>query len=137
MKRFLILFCVVALSCSASPEDYIEHLNGYWEIEQVKLANGTKRQYGFNTTVDYFNISDNLTGFRKKLKPNLQGTYETSEDFETLNLKIEDNKLIIYYKTLYDTWKETVLFANSEELKIINQNKGVYLYKRFKPINID
>lgn len=137
MKRFLFLFVIFISSCSKSPETFIEHLNGYWEIEQVTLANGTKHDYNFNATVDYFTISDSLTGFRKKLKPNLLGTYETSKDFETIRLKIEDGKLNIYYKTLFDAWKETVLFANSDQLKIVNQNKDVYLYKRFKPIKIE
>ena len=45
------------------------------------------------------------------MKPNLLGTYETSKDFETIRLKIEDGKLNIYYKTRFDAWKETVLFA--------------------------
>ena len=138
MRPFLFLSLILLCSnCAKNPDDYIESLNGYWEIESVTLANGTERTYTFNETIDYFSISDSLKGFRKKLKPNFSGTYKTSQDAETITLKIENDSLNIYYKTAFDAWKETVLLANKNQLKIINQNKDVFLYKRFTPIKID
>ena len=35
------------------------------------------------------------------------------------------------------TWKETVLKATEDELKIINSKKDVYLYKRYQPLDLD
>ncbi|NRD22792.1 lipocalin family protein [Winogradskyella litoriviva] len=137
MKNYLWIFCLLILSCSKNPETHIKHLEGYWEIQEVTMADGSKKEYQFNETIDYISINDSLTGFRKKLKPGINDQYFASGDAEAIQLKIEDNSLIIYYTTPYANWKETVLNADSLQLKIINENKNVYLYKRYTPIKLD
>ena len=138
MKR-LIIFLLVAfsISCSKDPESFIEHINGYWEINSVITADETERNYSFNETIDFFSINDSLKGFRKKLKPNIEGKFTTSKDAEKLKLVIENDSLNVYYATPYDTWKETILYADSMNLKVINENKNVYLYKRYIPLNLE
>lgn len=139
MKQVLsILFLTVLLgSCSKNPEQFIPHLEGYWEIERVTLADGTKKEYTINETIDFIALNDSLKGFRKKMKPRFDGKYETSNAVEELQLKVENDSLNLYYSTKYAHWKETVLMANSSQLKIINENKDVFLYKRFTPITVD
>lgn len=137
MRKFSFILLILIFSCSKNPEMYIEHLNGYWEIEEVTLENGTKKQYQFNETIDYISINDSLKGFRKKLKPGINDTYFTSDDAEAITLKIEDNQLNIYYKTAYAEWKETVLEASEKHLKVRNENNAIYLYKRYTPIHLD
>ena len=138
MKRILlILIIAIITSCSKNPETLIEHIDGYWEIESVSLSNGSKKEYKVNQTVDYISIGDSLKGFRKKMKPRFDGKYETSKDSEALELKIENDSLNLYYSTGFSNWKETVLTANKSQLKIINQNNDVYLYKRFTPITVN
>ncbi|TYA53851.1 lipocalin family protein [Formosa maritima] len=139
MKRILIfsMLALCCISCSNNPEIYIEHLEGYWEIEEVILADGSKKSYTYNDTVDFIEISDSLDGFRMKLKPALDGTFETSKDSEQFTIKIENDSLNLYYKTPFDTWKETVLLTTENQLKVINKNKAVFLYKRFKPLNLE
>jgi PBP1b-binding outer membrane lipoprotein LpoB len=137
-KYLLIILSLLLLnSCSKNPETYIEHLEGYWEIEEVVLPDGTKKSYTYNDTIDYIKVSDSLTGFRIKLKPRIDGTYETSKDSEQFTIKIENDSLNLYYKTSFDSWKETILLANEEQLKVINKNKAVFLYKKFIPINLN
>ena len=137
MRKFSFILLILIFSCSKNPETYIEHLNGYWEIEEVTLANGSVKQYQFNETIDYISINDSLKGVRKKLKPGINDTYFTSNDAEAITLKIEDNQLKIYYKTAYAEWKETVLEASEKHLKVSNENNTIYLYKRYAPIRLD
>ena len=137
MRKYLWLLSLLIISCSNNPESYIEHLDGYWEIKEVTLEDGNKKEYKYNETIDYISINDSLNGFRKKLKPGINGTYIATDDSEGLKVKVENGNLNIYYETPYAKWKETVLDANSENLKIINENKAVYLYKRYTPIKID
>ena len=137
MKHYFWVFCLLILNCSTNPETLIPHVEGYWEIEEVTLVDGSKKEYQFNETIDYISVNDSLTGFRKKLKPGINDTYFTSDDAESLTLKVENDSLNIYYSTPYANWKETVLEATPEHLKLINQNKIVYLYKRYTPINLD
>ena len=138
MRTLICLLCVLTLSsCSTNPEVYIPHIDGYWEIDEVTLNNGSKKDYNFNDTIDYIELSDSLSGFRKKLKPNFMGTYETSKSLETLSLKIENDSLNVYYNTPFSNWKETILKANETQLIIINANKNVYLYKRYQPLDLE
>lgn len=135
---FFLILTITVLSCANQPETYIPHMEGYWEIKEVTLSSGAKRQYNYNDTIDFIEISDSLTGTRRKLKPNFQGTFETSKSVETFQIKIENDSLNMYYKTPYSNWKETVIKASDNELKIINNtNKDVYIYKRYQPINLD
>lgn len=136
MKKFIWLICIVVMGCSDNVESYLEHLNGYWEIEEVTLSDGKKKTYKFNETIDYIRINDSLKGFRKKLKPGINDTYFTSDNAESITIKIEDNNLNMYYSTPYSKWKETVLEASPDKLKVINENNNVYLYKRYVPINL-
>ena len=138
MKQFLIIiFISFSWSCKKSPERFIEHLDGYWEIEEVTLPDGTKREYSYNNTIDFLTVSDSLTGFRKKLTPKLDGTFSTSEDKETMEVILENDSLNIYYKTPYSAWKETVLEATRDQLILENQKGMRYTYKKYEPLKIE
>tara|TARA_R110001583_G_scaffold11238_3_gene51218 strand:- start:220 stop:636 length:417 start_codon:yes stop_codon:yes gene_type:complete len=138
MRHFVILlFVLINISCKKNPESFIEHINGYWEIEKVILASGEERDYTYNEFIDYFQVSDDLKGIRKKLKPTLRGTFETTDDSENFILKIENDSLNIYYKTLFSSWKETILLATNQKLKIIDSHKNVFIYKQYKSLNLN
>lgn len=139
MKRLILLLLLISVfSCSKNPNEFIPHINGYWEIDEVTLSDGTKRDYNFNDMIDYIEVNDSLSGFRRKLKPNLFGTFETSKSEERFNIKIENDSLNIYYKTPYAEWKETILNANESQLVILNNtNKDVYIYKRYESLDLD
>lgn len=134
---YLILLMASFFGCSKNPEIYISHIEGYWEIEEVTMPDGSKKAYKFNETIDYISINDSLKGFRKKLKPGINATYFTSSDAEAVHLKIEDQKLNMYYSTPYNTWKETVMEATPEHLRISNEDGKIYLYKRYVPVKLD
>ncbi|NNL16391.1 MAG: hypothetical protein HKO81_07100 [Flavobacteriaceae bacterium] len=138
MKRLtIILLMSTILSCSKNLEVNIDYIAGYWEIESVVFPDGQKRSYTYNETIDFIGINDSLTGFRKKLKPNLSGKFTTSKDVETFKIVVENDSLNVYYTTPFATWKETILHADSTNLKVINANKNVYLYKRYFPVNLE
>ena len=133
----LLVLMMVLSGCTNNPEDYLEHLEGYWEIERVILNDGSTKEYSYNDTVDFISLEDSQTGIRKKMKPNFMGTFETSKDAENFTIKIENDSMNVYYKTPFDTWKETVLLATKNQLKVINKNNAIFLYKRYKPISIN
>ena len=83
MSRILLIGCIflwVGCTRTVSKED-LKRLNGYWEIEKVSLPDGTVKEYKVNPTIDYVQI-DGLKGFRKKVHPKLDGTYDASNDAE-------------------------------------------------------
>ncbi|RAJ16778.1 lipocalin family protein [Olleya aquimaris] len=136
MKKLYYILLILIVSCTKNPDDIKQHVTGYWEIKEVTLNDGTKKQYNFNNTVDYIEIND-TTGFRKKMKPNLDGTFQTSNNLERFTVKVEKDSLNLYYKTPFSNWKETILHANNNQLQVINKNKDLYLYQRYTPITLE
>ena len=139
MKRLLLILVVVlsVLTCSENPEIFIPHLEGYWEIKQVKKDGKVVKEYNISTTVDYFKVNDDLTGFRKKVTPSLDGKFTVTDDESPFVLKIENNKLYIYYTVNNVTFKESIEHATEEELVITNDEGFKYIYKPFESLNLE
>lgn len=138
MKYYIAILSIVLLfGCKKNPETLVPHISGYWEIQEVILNDGTKKEYTFSNTIDYLYVNDSLSGFRKKLKPNFTGTYQTSKDSEPFTLNTTNGQLTLNYKNKLSQWSETIIFANSQQLQIKNDANITYIYKRYTPININ
>lgn len=135
MKKTLLLLgiCFLAMSCdTTSPEEKIANLNGYWQIKTAERPSENPREYRFSELVDYIQVEEK-EGFRKKAKPQLDGTYVVSEDEEQFSIKIENDSINFYYETPYSTWKETLLSSSEDEIEVLNQYGIKYTYERFTP----
>lgn len=130
----LLILSLLLSSCSNNPEEYVEHINGYWEILNVEKDNTLVKEYKISTIVDYFEVNNNLSGIRKKVSPTLEGTYKINQDYTAFTLKIENDSLNIYYKKNEVITKETILRANKKELIISNSQGFIYTYKPFEKI---
>lgn len=131
MKRILLLIVLVsALSCKQKiTEADLSNLNGYWEIEKVELPDGDKKEYKVNETIDFFKIEANK-GFRKKVMPQLDGTYLTNDIQEDVVVVIKDGDASLQYKTTYASWKEEIIQLTKDKLVVKNQQEIEYYYKR-------
>lgn len=131
MKKIVLLFIFgMFVSCQQSISDAdLQYLNGYWEIEKVALPDGDKKEYKINETLDYFKIDKNK-GFRKKVMPQLDGTYLTNDIQEEISIIVKDGNATIQYKTPYASWNEEIIQLSNEKLVIKNQQDLEYHYKR-------
>ena len=131
MKRILLLIVLVsALSCKQKiTEADLSNLNGYWEIEKVELPDGDKKEYKVNETIDFFKIEANK-GFRKKVMPQLDGTYLTNDIQEDIVVAVKDGDATIQYKTTYASWKEEIIELTKDKLVVKNEQDLEYHYKR-------
>ncbi len=130
---FKLLFLCLLVSCSNNDmTEEIQNLNGYWEIKQADLPEGISKEFRFSEWVDYIEV-DSLTGFRKKVKPQIDGSFITSEDAEKFEVKVENDSINLYYSTPYTNWKETVISSEEDELVVLNRDGIIYTYKRFTP----
>lgn len=136
-NSFLWFLLAFSVSCNEDHLSKLDYINGYWEINKVVFPNGETKEYKYNDLIDYISINDSLKGFRKKLKPGLNGSFSISKDVEGITAKIENDSLNLYYKTPYSTWKETILAASETQLKVLNQNNNVYFYKRYQPLDFN
>lgn len=136
MKK--ILWIALLLVACGGPElnDLHTHLSGYWEIEKVVLPDETERTYSINTTVDYIELQDSV-GLRKKVQPQLDGSYKTSNQIEYFKPIYRNDSLILAYHTEFDVWDELVVKVGPEQLVIKNAEGNTYFYKPYEPINLE
>lgn len=132
---FLILiFSLISCSSKVS-DDEISKLNGYWEIEEVILPDGTKKEYTINSTIDYFEIKGK-EGIRKKVMPQIDGTYKVNGLSEVITIADEDKATFIQYKTDYASWKEEIIALDEDELVVKNEQGIEYHYIKPEPFTV-
>lgn len=135
-RIILLILTIVLFSCEKpNPEEQKQHLSGYWEINTVEMPDGEVKNFGVNTIIDYIEINGD-SGTRTKVSPKFDGTFNTNGVTEDFTLNIEENQLIMHYKTSFDEWKETVVEAKDSILVLKNRDNKTYTYNRFKKFDI-
>lgn len=133
----ILLVCLVFLSCKKDiKQDELNLLNGYWEIEKVVFDDGDDKLYTINESYDYFQINKENQGFRKKVTPQLNGTFLVNDTYENIKVQCIENKYFIVYETPYAKWKEEIVSISNEELVLKNEEKSEYNYKKAAPLTI-
>lgn len=135
VRIIFISFFFVSCQQKIKPED-ISKINGYWEIEKVVFDQGKDKEYGINESYDYLQIDKNNTGFRKKVMPQLDGTFIVNDTYENVSVRIKDNKVFMDYSTPYAKWSEELITVSDKELVLKNTDKNEYHYKKAQPLNI-
>ena len=132
---FGIFLMLVACQNKVLQEELIL-LKGYWEIEKVTLANGQTKVYNVNTTVDYIELKE-LSGYRKKVYPKFDGTFDTSNDAEQFTIIVQQDRFEIHYKNELSEWVEVLKSLDEYSFSVTNAEDITYYYKRFEPINVN
>ncbi|WP_222984614.1 hypothetical protein [Flagellimonas meishanensis] len=131
-SMFLLLWSCKKTTISA---DDLKYLNGYWEIAEVGFPDGSKKQYAVNPSIDFIHL-ENKKGFRKKVQPNFDGSYNASNDAELLFVETSEGGFILKYSNDFSEWEEKLVHLDSTSFSVINQETIHYTYKRFQPIAI-
>ena len=134
---FKILFIsLLFVACKQKIEHAdIAKINGYWEIEKVVFDEGDDKDYKMNETYDFFEIKDNK-GFRKKVMPQLNGTFLVNDTQEAVAVRFVDDKVFLDYKTPFMKWSEEIIALTDAELVVVNADKKEYHYKKTEAINL-
>ena len=130
----LIVFLFVACQQKIKPED-ISKINGYWEVEKVVFDSIKNKEYKMNEVYDYFEI-EKSKGIRKKVMPQLDGTFIVNDVYENVTVRFDDGKVFLDYSTPYMKWSEELIAVSAEELVLLNKEKIEYHYKKATPINL-
>ncbi|MBX9807509.1 MAG: hypothetical protein K2X95_06890 [Flavobacteriaceae bacterium] len=140
MKNTLAILFVsfLFISCQqkVKPED-IAKINGYWEIEKVVFDEGKDKNYTVNESYDYFQIGKNNIGFRKKVMPQLDGTFLVNDTQETVKVRFDNDKIFLDYVTPYAKWTEELIAISNDKLVFKNAENKEYHYKKAAPINLE
>ncbi|MER3317601.1 MAG: hypothetical protein RIB79_04855 [Allomuricauda sp.] len=132
---FLLILMLWGCNDASVNQDDLHYLNGYWEIAEVEFPDGSIKEYGMNPSVDFIKLKGEK-GFRKKMKPKFDGTYDTSKDVEGFTVSNANETIILRYSTELSEWEEKLIQLDSVSFSVTNQEGVTYKYKRFGPIKI-
>ena len=119
-------------SCNESRD--IKYLSGYWEISSVSVSGKELKNYPFSGTIDYFILDEKNNGYRKKVKPRLDGNFDiTMHEIQFKINKQKNDIYLVYGKG--ENFKEKLVKLDSMKLILKNTDGLIYKYKRFYPKN--
>jgi len=131
-----VIATLLFVSCKQRiDEKDLVKINGYWEIEKAELPDGSKKEYKVNPTIDFFEIKGNK-GFRKKVMPQLDGTYLMNNLSENIDVINNEGDIVLNYTTPYAKWKEEIVELTNEKLVVKNDQDIEYHYKKPKPFSV-
>src|SRR6056300_1170166 len=134
-QLYLFLLLTVITACKSTiKEDEISQLEGYWEITKVVFQDGTTKPYTVNTTIDYIDIKG-LKGYIKKMKPGLNGRYQTSNKAAQFKLLLKNEVWEMHFEGDMNSTLSLMELDNLE-YAVKDQGQVRYYYKRYEPINI-
>ena len=130
IKKLTLILSLFLISCSAKVDKDKLHL-----LKEVTFVDGAKKEYSINSTVDYIKL-DSLSGFRKKVDPKFNGTFETSNDAEAFFIRISNDSIFMKYTNNSNIWEEVLTSLDVKSFSVKNSEGVTYRYNRFEPINI-
>lgn len=135
-KSFSLVLFLTLVNCSKNLDNYASQLNGYWEISQVKQDHKLVKEFTINSVIDYWQIENDTIGFRKKVKPDLDGKISVTNHSIPFVIKIENNNFNLYYTDNGAKHMETVVKISQSELVITNNKGLVYTYVPYEPLDL-
>ncbi len=129
MKRLIILFFFI-ISCDKQIN--LDLINGYWEIVSVSKNNEFVKEYPFSNAVDFFIIDSLNNGYRKKIKPKINGSFEITLHEIPISIKNSNNFYEIKYYSTGNQYVETISKLDQNRLVIKNSEGIIFSYKRFE-----
>lgn len=138
MKQLITLsIFVLLMSCKSDVSTFIPFVEGYWEIVSVTRDQKKVKNYKMSGSIDYFKVNSDLSGYRKKVTPRFDGTFEMSQHRSEFILSIEDSNLWIIYANNEVVYREQIKRANNSSLILSNGDGFVYTYKPYEPLIFD
>jgi len=136
MKKinFVIISLFVLIFYSCNETKNLQYMNGYWEINSVMIEGKEIKNYPFSGTIDYFILDEKNKGFRKKVKPKIDGSFEINMHEIKFEIEMKKNDIYLVYGK-GKNFVESVVKLDSTKMILKNMDGFVYEYKRFLPNN--
>jgi len=135
MKYFFSLCFLILISCSGKVN--LQDLNGYWDVVKVESTEKKVTQFGANTTIDYYFLGKDNTGYRKKMMPDFSGTYKSNNIKDKISITEKGGNFTIFTETTLNNWEDTILELTSEKLVLRNEIGTLFYYKKHQKFNFN
>ena len=140
-NRFIVYFFSVFFINCKGPREYsmedFQNMNGYWQITEVIYPDGSKKKYNLGPAIDYIEVHGD-TGFKKKVHPKLDGSYETSNDAITFRIVKKAQKgYFLSYNDKTTGWQDGINYLGVDYFSLKSDDGLVYCYDRYQPFELD
>lgn len=137
MKYVCSILILLLSACAQTIQvEELHHLNGYWQIEQVTFPDKSAKTYELSSTLDFIQLEEGK-GFRKKVQPALDGTFDTSDDAITFEVVPRNDDVYLIYSNAVESWEELLLSVDSVRFSVRNEAGIIYEYRRYEPVMME
>lgn len=124
-------------SCQQSQSAYdLNKLQGYWQISSVKKQGELVTQYQVSLIIDYWQLNEDSSGFRKKVMPNLEGKFVITQHQMPFTVRPKKDHVQVAYDDNGNNYVEQIITLEDSLLVITNSEFMEYTYKRYKPLDL-
>lgn len=136
MKYTYILLTLIISSCNSKTNIVTPQLlNGHWEIEHVVTSTDKTIQYGINSTVDFYYLDKNNSGYLKKLKVSFSGDYKSNSLQNKILVASNNNNYYLKTITDMDTLQMNIISLTEQKLVLQNKEGALFYYNKHEPFN--
>lgn len=134
-KLLLIVPALLLSACQSRFErNDLKTIAGQWEIDYVKLKDGSRRDYPINESIEIFTLKGDQ-GMRQKVMPMWDGSLRQLTPPESFELTIDNGQVTFHYASAYAKWKEELVALDQEAL-VVRNSENEYHYKHPQPLNL-
>lgn len=132
MKNYIyLLLAIIIISCGSN-EEKIKAIEGYWNIDEVILPDGSEREFPFSNHMDHFEI-DGYQGVKDRVSPTYDGSFISYGNPISFQWEEIDGDLYLIFLEGENAYTQTVETATEETLVLVHENGTRYTYKSYTP----
>lgn len=129
-EKIAILLMLVVFGCTNQPQIDLSELEGYWEIEFVEQKGEVFSNNQKTPLYDFYSVDKN-SGVHKKVAPQFNGNFQTSESSVAFEITEEKGIFKLNFSTPWNRWQKVIKVLNAERLVLYHQGRN-FNYKRVK-----
>ncbi|MGB5982373.1 MAG: lipocalin family protein [Nonlabens sp.] len=131
LLMYILIGALMLTSCEKDPNKQIAQLEGYWNIEEVKLPDGNTKEFPFSNHMDYFEINGNK-GMKHRVSPRYDGTFVNYGSPVPFKWEAIDGTLTLNFAEGDNAYQQTLESVTEEELVLLHENGTTYTYTSYK-----
>ncbi len=130
MKKCIVLLAVWILSgCSQPADETLKHVAGYWNIDTVKMVDGSTREFPFSNHMDHFAINGK-NGVKNRVSPTYDGKFIDYGSPVSFKWETREGALFLLFNDGTEKYEQQVIKVNETTMELLHDNGTRYFYKR-------
>jgi hypothetical protein len=132
MKKIFLLLCTIVFVSCSNNQAKIKAVEGYWNINQVTLPDGSDREFPFSNHMDHFEI-EGSKGVKNRVSPTYDGGFISYGSPVYFKWEEIDGEIKLSFNDGDQAYQQIVKKATDETLVLLHENGTTYKYLKHIP----